>query len=64
MLNAIEILSASTVKRLVLEQNRFLKREYWVTSCILKLRVASYELNLELQFSKTCAELNFETASC
>ena len=63
MLNAIEILSASTVKRLVLEQNRFLKREYWVTS-ILKLRVANYELNLELQFSKTCTELNFETASC
>ena len=31
---------------------------------ILKLRVANYELNLELQFSKKFAQSNFETASC
>ena len=30
---------------------------------ILKLRVAQYELNLELQFSKTFAESTFETES-
>ena len=31
---------------------------------ILKLQVANYESNLELQFSKTFSELNCETASC
>ena len=75
MLSATEILSASTVKRLVVEQGRFLRREYWVRSCkfqrncnlkvfILKFRVANYELNLELQFNKTFAESDFGSASC
>ena len=31
---------------------------------ISKLRVANYKSNLELQFSKTFAASNFETASC
>ena len=31
---------------------------------ILKLRVANYELNLELQFRKKIAKSKFETASC
>ena len=31
---------------------------------ILKLQVANYELNLELQFSKRFVESNIETASC
>ena len=30
----------------------------------MKVRVGNYELNLRLQFSKTFAESNFETASC
>ena len=30
---------------------------------LLKLRVVNYELNLELQFSKTLAESNFEIFS-
>ena len=59
MLSATEILSASTAKRLVIEQDRFLKREAWVRSSkcqgncklqvlILKRRVVNYELNLEI----------------
>ena len=31
---------------------------------ILKLRVANYKLNFELQFSKKFAVSNFETANC
>ena len=75
MLSATEIQSASIVKWLVVEQGRFLKREWRVRSWkfqrnwklqvfILKLQVANYELNLELQFSKAFSESNFETASC
>ena len=76
MLSPTEILPASTVKRLVVVQGRFLKREQRVRSCkfqrncrlkvlILELRVTNYELNLKLQFSKTFSEeSNFETASC
>ena len=75
MLSATEILSVSIVKRLVAGQGTFIRREQWVRSCkfqrncklqvfILKLRVANYKLNLELQFSKTFSESNFETASC
>ena len=71
----IEILSTSTVKRLVIEQGRYLKREERVGSCkfqrnyklqvfVSKLPVVNCELNLELQFSKKIAESTFETASC
>ena len=49
-------------KRLVVEQGRLQKREYWVRSYKFQqncsLRFANYVLNLELQFSKTFAELN------
>ena len=31
---------------------------------LLKLRVVNYELNLELQFSKTFPEADFEISSC
>ena len=31
---------------------------------ILKLQVANYDLNLELQFSKIFDESNFKTVSC
>ena len=58
MLNATEIVSASTVKVLVVEQGRFLKsNEFGVASYdetasyrffLLKLRVAKYELNWNL----------------
>ena len=78
MLNTTETLSISTIKRLVVEQGRFLKRVAIlkkVVSCnfqpifklqvfILKLRVANYGLNFELQFSKKFAKSNFETARC
>ena len=75
MLSATEIGSASTIKRLVVEQGRFLKREKKSGSCkfqlncklqsfILKLRAANYEINFELQVSKKFAESSFETASC
>ena len=70
MLSAKEILSASTVKRLVVEQGRFLKRKKQVRSCKfqqnskLNVFISCSELNLELQFSKSFAESNFETASC
>ena len=74
MLSVTEILSASTIKRLVVKQGRFLKTEEQVRSCkfqrncklqgfILSSQVANYELNLQLQFSKTFTESNFETAS-
>ena len=63
MLSATKILSASTLKRLAVEQGRFLKKKIKVRSCmfqrkcklqsfILKLWDANYEWNLELQFSK------------
>ena len=63
------------VKRLLLEQDRFLKKEQRVKNCqfqqncrlqgfILKLRVTNYELNLELQFSQKFVVSNFEIASC
>ena len=75
MLSATETLSTSTVKRLVVEQDRFLKREQWVTTCkfqpnwklqvsIYKLRVSNCELNLELQFTKRFAKSNLKTANC
>ena len=71
----IEILSTSTVKRLVVEQGRYLKREQGVGSCkfkrncklqvfVSKLPVVSYDLNLERQFSTKNVESNFEAASC
>ena len=71
----IEILSTSTVKRLVVEQGRYLKREQGVGSCkfkrncklqvfVSKLPVVSYDLNLERQFSTKIVESNFEAASC
>ena len=74
MLSATEILSASTVKRLVVKQGRFLKTEEQVRSSkfqqncklqgfILSSQVANYELSLQLQSSKTFTESNFETAS-
>ena len=63
MLSVTEILSVSTAKILVEEQIRFPEREERVSRCnfhqnyklqvfIVKLRVANYDLNLELQFSK------------
>ena len=63
MLSATEILTVSTAKILVEEQIRFPEREERVSKCnfhqncksqvfIVKLRVANYDLNLELQFSK------------
>ena len=75
MLSATGILSASITKRLVIEQGRLLKKEWWVRSCkfqrncklqffIIKLRVANCKLNLVLQFSKTFADSNFKTAKC
>ena len=59
VLSATEILSASIAKKLVVKQGRFLKKESRVKSCkfqqncnlqvfILKLRVANYELSLDL----------------
>lgn len=56
-MSAIEILSALDVKRLPVKQGRFLKesckfqRDWKLQVLILKLRVASCELNLELQFN-------------
>ena len=76
MLSVTEILSASTIKRSVVEQGIFLKKKRVMrqelqvsTNCklqvfILKLRVVNYELNLKLQFSKTFAVSNFEIPSC
>ena len=55
MLSATEILSASTVETVV-------ERNCKLQVFISKLRVVNYELNLELLFSKTFAESNFETA--
>ena len=74
MLSATEIPSTSAVKRLAVEQGRFLKREYWIRNCkfqqncklqgfILKVKVPNYELNLEIQFSKKCSQSRL-TASC
>ena len=57
MLSGTEILSASTVETVV---ERHCKLQVFIS----KLRVANYELNLELLFSKTFAESNFETAFC
>ena len=57
MLSGTEILSASTVETVV-------ERNCKLQVFISKLRVANYELNLELLFSKTFAESNFETAFC
>ena len=57
MLSATEILSASTVETVV-------ERNCKLQVFISKLRVVNYELNLELLFSKTFAESNFETAFC
>ena len=72
VLSAKTIISALTVKRLVVEQFRFLQRQWRARSfkfkqkcklyvLTLKLRVEKYELNFGLQFSKTLAESNFET---
>ena len=54
-LSATEVLSASTVKRLAIEQGRFLKRQWQefqrnfkLQVFILKLKVANCKLNLEL----------------
>ena len=63
------------VKRLSVEQDRFLKKEQRVRNCkfqqncrlqgsILKLRVTNNKLNLELLFSQKIFASNFEIASC
>ena len=70
MLSAAEILSALMIKGLVVEQGRFLKRKQRVWSCKFqqncKLYVFAlcYALKLDLRFSETFAESNFETADC
>ena len=69
MFSATGILSSSTVKRLFMEQGRFLNREQRNSSCkvrvfVLNLRFANCKLNIELQFSKCFSELSFETESC
>ena len=75
MFSATGILSPSTVKRLFMEQGRFLNREQRNSSCkflqnckvrvfVLNLRFANCKLNIELQFSKCFSELSFETESC
>ena len=62
VLSVAKILSASIIKRLVVEQSRILKREWRVRSWkfqgnsklqgfILQLRVANYKLSIQLQFS-------------
>ena len=62
VLSVTKILSASIIKRLVVELSRLLKREWRVRSWkfqgnsklqgfILQLRVANYKLNIQLQFS-------------
>ena len=72
MLSTTEILSASAMKRLVVEQGRFLK---WEWSCkfqrncklivfISKLQVRNCHLELGLQFSKKFAGSEFEAESC
>ena len=70
MLSAVEVLSASTTKRLPAEQGTFPKRERERESNELgvaneaasfKLVCWNYEFNLELQDSKKFAESNFET---
>ena len=75
MLKGTKILSASTIKRLVVEKGRILKRKKRVRSCkfqrncklqlfILKLQVENYELSQELKSSPRFPESKFETASC
>ena len=74
MLSATKSQSATTAKRLEVEQGRFGKRGSRVRSSkfqwncklkvlISKLRVVNYKINLELQSSKRCAESNFEISS-
>ena len=60
VLSTTEISSASTFKRLVVEQGRFPKGFNETASYKFLNRVANYQLNLELQFSKKFAESNLK----
>ena len=69
MLSATETLSGSTVKSIFLKREERVRsskiqQNYKLQVFILKLRVANYELNLELQFNKIFAKSNFQTATC
>ena len=62
MLITIEITEMKISKKRVMSCK--FQRNCKLQIFMLKLGVANYELNFQLDFSKTYAESNFETASC